>query len=57
MRLFKQIYLHKSKRLDIRLYLFQSGRWELGFTFDTNGSPLFVINFIFIHFEFEFYKK
>lgn len=57
MRLYKQIYLLKSKRLEIRLYLFQSGRWEIGLTYDINGRPLFAINFIFIHFEFEFFKQ
>jgi hypothetical protein len=54
MRLYRQIKLVTNKKLEVRLYLFQSGRWELGLTFDTNGHPLFAINFIFIHLEFEF---
>lgn len=44
----------------ISLYLFQGGRWELGFTLDINGridskpewkTWLFAINLIFIHIE------
>jgi len=42
----------------VDLYLFQEGRWELGFTLDINGgwkpswrTWLFCINFIFIHIE------
>jgi hypothetical protein len=42
----------------VDLYLFQDGRWELGFTLDINGHSkpdwstwLFSINLIFIHIE------
>lgn len=40
-----------NKLFRIELYLFQRGRYELGLTYDLNGSELFSINFIFIHVE------
>jgi hypothetical protein len=53
---FRQIKLNRY----MEIYLFQSGRWELGFTLDINGridckpewsTWLFSINFIFIYLE------
>lgn len=54
MKLFRRKTLLSTQKLEIILYLFQSGRWELGFTYDINGNPLFDINLIFIHLSFEF---
>lgn len=56
-KLYRRLEFINTKRFEATLYLFQDGRWELGLTFDTNGNPLFCINFIFIHFEFEFITK
>lgn len=62
MRLYKRFTLRRftlrdKPPLEITLYLFQEGRWELGLTYDINGDPLFAINFIFIHLEFTFIKE
>jgi len=51
----KNIFKYRSWDLwRFSFYLFESGRWSLGITFDINGYPLLAISLIIFHIEVNF---
>lgn len=54
-KLYKQVVLGMLFKWEAKLYLFQGGRWDMGLVYDINGRPLFVIDFIVISIEFEYF--
>lgn len=58
--LWKKIVKYRSREflkignLYFTFYTFQSKRYDLGITFDHDGTPLLSINVIFLHLEIEY---